>query len=152
MNRSLRNANITEASAAVMVLRIFGGIERTDEKRFFAVTVMKRDAETLLPITQVLVHPESIIIYDAWGPCNNINKLDQGHENQTVNHTTFFVDPTTGSCSNIIESKRRKLKHKTLKRRHYFENVSEDILVQAWRHQNKGNLWNFLTSIKINCS
>ena len=103
---------------------------------------MKCDAEMLLPIIQAFIHPESIIISDAWGPCNNINKLDQGHEHQTVNHTTFFVDPTTGSCMSIIKSKWCKLKQKTPKIRHSFENVGDEILVQVWRYQNKGNLWN----------
>ena len=38
---------------------------------------------------------------------------------------------------------------KTPKRRHSFENVGEEILVQVWRYQNQGNLWNaFLEALK----
>ena len=36
------------------------------------------------------------------------------------------------------------------KRRHSYEKVGEEILVQVWRHQNKENLWNdFLEALKI---
>ena len=55
---------------------IFGGIERTDEKRFFAVPAMKRDTETLLLIARALTHLESIIAFDEWGTHGNIKKID----------------------------------------------------------------------------
>ena len=84
---------------------IFRGIERIDEKRFFPVPSMKCDAETLLRITHAITHPESIIMHNGQGPHGDINKLDQGHEHQNVNNIDFFVDPTTGACTNRIESK-----------------------------------------------
>ena len=83
---------------------IFGGIERTEED-FFAAPVMKCDAVTLLPIIQAFFHPESITMSDKWDSYNNIDKLDQGHEHQTVNHSMNIVDPETGACTNRIESK-----------------------------------------------
>ena len=70
---------------------IFGGIERTDKKRFFAVPVMKRNAETLLPIIQAFIHPESIIMSNKWGAYNNISQLDEGYEHQTVNHRKLLL-------------------------------------------------------------
>ena len=39
------------------------------------------------------------------GAYNNINKLEQGYEYQTVNHSENYVDPITGTCTNRIESK-----------------------------------------------
>ena len=112
--------------------------------------VMKRDAETLLPIIQAFIHPESIIMTDKWGTYNSIDQLEQGYQHQTVNHSKNLVDPETGACTNRIESKWCQLKPKIPKRRYSFENVGEEILVQVWRHQNQGNLWSaFLEALKV---
>jgi len=129
---------------------IFGGVERTDSRRFFAVPVMKRDAETLLPIIQAFIHPQSIIMSDKWSAYNNISKLEEGYDHQTVNHSKNFVDPLTGACTNRIECKWSKLKQKIPKRRYSYEKVGDEILVQVWRHQNKDNLWNaFIEALKV---
>ena len=87
------------------------------------------------------IHPESIIMSDEWGAYDNVNMLYQGYEIQTVNYSKKFVCFITGTCANRIESKWCKLK-KIPKRRYSFENADEEILVQVWHHQNKGNLWN----------
>ena len=76
MNRHLQNASVTEAKHCGDGSWIFGGIERIDEKSFFYVPVMKRDAETLLSIMQAFIHPESVIMSDKWVAYDNVNKLD----------------------------------------------------------------------------
>ena len=67
---------------------VFGGIERTDEQRFFAVVVEKRDAATLLPLIQKYIHPQSTIISDCWSAYNSI-QLMEGCEDSRFSFEAF---------------------------------------------------------------
>uniref|UniRef100_A0A1I7UW49 DDE_Tnp_IS1595 domain-containing protein n=1 Tax=Caenorhabditis tropicalis TaxID=1561998 RepID=A0A1I7UW49_9PELO len=80
---------------------VFGGIE-TGTRKVFAVKVDDRRAPTLLKILQQRVHPESTIISDCFKSYTKLNQHFAGHS--TVNHSTNFVDPTTGVHTNAIES------------------------------------------------
>ena len=44
----------------------FGGVERTPERRFFAVEVEDRSADTNRSIIKKFVEPKSIIFTDFW--------------------------------------------------------------------------------------
>ena len=78
---------------------VFGGVERTPERRMFAQVVPDRSAATLLDVIQRNVHPGSIIYS---GICTNIEPL-LGMRHATVNHSQHFRDPDTGVHTNTIE-------------------------------------------------
>lgn len=54
-----------------------------------------RKAETLLALILKHVHPETTLITDEWKGYSLLKKHFKRH--QTVNHSTDFVDPTTGA-------------------------------------------------------
>ena len=70
----------------------------------------KRDADTLLPLIQRHVAPETTIITDCWGSYNRLSDL--GYNHLTVNHTYNFVDPVTYAHTQHIEANWRPLKRK----------------------------------------
>ncbi|CAF0934340.1 unnamed protein product [Brachionus calyciflorus] len=91
---------------------VFGLIERNTKKCYVQV-VKDRTAQTLLSVIYEHVLPGTIIYSDQWSAYNKISML---HENsivhQTVNHSLNFVDPTTFTCTNQIESLWNKIKVK----------------------------------------
>ena len=88
---------------------VFGGYD-VATKVGFMVPVDCRDAATLLPIIQKYIAPGPTIISDLWAAYNTIGTL--GYQHLTVNHSLNFVDPTTGACTNHIESVWQKAKQK----------------------------------------
>lgn len=67
---------------------VFGGVERTPERKFFAMTVSDRTAETLVPLIQRHIHPGSIVHSDCWAAYNGLES--QGLVPRTVNHSRFY--------------------------------------------------------------
>lgn len=51
---------------------VLGGVERTEERRLFLVSVERRDADTLLSVIQEKVAPGSIIYSDCWAAYGGI--------------------------------------------------------------------------------
>lgn len=71
--------------------------------------VARRDTNTLLNTIKLHTRPSSTIILDCWPAYRDINHLvtEEGYicyEHATVNHSTNFVDPTTGASTNGIAS------------------------------------------------
>lgn len=89
---------------------VFGGRERDNKKKVFMVPVEDRSAETLLSIIRKWIAPGSIIWSDCWKSYSRIPDLPEGYRHSTVNHSQNFVDPTTGTCTNRIESDWRHAK------------------------------------------
>ena len=81
-----------------------GLLEATDveEKVGFMVPVDRRDAATLLPIIHKHIAPGTTVILDLWAAYNTLGI--QGYQHLTINHTYNFVNPTTGACTNHVES------------------------------------------------
>jgi len=69
------------------------------ERRFFKVE--KRDKATLIPIIQNEIELGSIIYSDQWQAYSTLNYI--GYHRETVNHSEFFVDPTTGEQTQTIK-------------------------------------------------
>lgn len=82
------------------------GIYDTVLKRGYLCFVVRRDADTLLPIIQRVVKPGSIIHSDQWAAYNSILELPhpQPYRHLTVNHSRNFVDPQTGVHTNNVEA------------------------------------------------
>jgi len=72
--------------------------------------VEKRDKATLLPIIQNEIELRSIIYSDQWRAYSTLK--DIGYHHETVNHSKFFVDPTTGAQTQTIECIWRHVKTK----------------------------------------
>ena len=88
---------------------IFGGICR-ETKKMFAVPVLDRSANTLLPLIQENIADGTKIISDCWPAYNTITSLPQNYQHETVNHSQNFVDPNTGAHTQHIERYWRKIK------------------------------------------
>ena len=80
-----------------------GGMERTEERKMFAVAVDNRNAETLLDVIRRYVKPGSYVITDCWAGYHTDGLLELEMLQARVNHTLHFVDPETGARTNSIE-------------------------------------------------
>ena len=90
------------------------GLYDTQTKQGYLTFVNARDKDTLLPIIQQVVVPESIIHSDEWASYNAILSLShpQSYIHFTVNHIRNFVDPITGVHTNRVESMWSRVKRK----------------------------------------
>lgn len=87
---------------------IFGGRESKDKSKIFMVPVADRKKETLEKLIRKYIKPGSIIHSDCWKAYKHLNKL--GYQHVTVNHSKHFKDPSSGACTNRIESDWRHAK------------------------------------------
>ena len=127
---------------------VFGGIERTPEKRFFTKVVEKRDEETLLSILNEYVAPGSIVYSDCWRAYKNISNL-LNIEHATVNHSLGFVDKEYNIHTNTIEAKWGALKRKISLRGRVQEKLDSHLMEHIWRAANKNSIWDsFIESLK----
>ncbi|CEF59560.1 Transposase, ISXO2-like domain-containing protein [Strongyloides ratti] len=81
---------------------VVGGVEKTEERSVFAVSLEKRDSETLLDVIKKHIKPGSIIHTDRWRGYEGI-KEKLGFKYYTVNHSVSFKDSETGIHTNTIE-------------------------------------------------
>ncbi|KCZ76582.1 hypothetical protein H311_02417, partial [Anncaliia algerae PRA109] len=71
---------------------VVAGVERTQEKKMFAINVENRNEETLQNVIERYVLPGSIICTDGWKAYKNAC-LNNNFEHQIVNPSKFFKDP-----------------------------------------------------------
>ena len=85
------------------------GVERTKEKRYFAIEVNNRDAPTISNIIDKYVARGSIIYTDKWKAylkaCSQL-----GYVHLTENLSKKFKDPITGVHTNTIDGCNNTLK------------------------------------------
>ena len=125
---------------------IVSGIERTPQKRVFAVPVETRDAETLMSIIRAHVAPGSIVHTDCW---RGYSQLSSEFTHLTVNHSLHFVNPQTGTHTNSIEGFWNGLKLQIPPRNRVRAGMETKLLSVIWRKQNRNDLWTgFLTALK----
>jgi len=96
---------------------VFGIIDSSQYRRNFHVEIVaNRSANTLLPIISRNVLPGTTIYSDEWAAYARINS-ELGLTHGTVNHSLYFVDPSTGVHTQKIESLWNVLKYriKTMK-------------------------------------
>ena len=128
---------------------VFGGVERTPERKLFLVDVPNRKEETLLNLIQKYVLPGSIIVSDMWrGYYNLEHKLNMLHF--TVNHSKEFVNSETGAHTNTIEGSWSGIKRKIAVRSRTKSLINAHLLEFVWRRQNTKNKWkSFLLAVKF---
>ncbi|CAF1138358.1 unnamed protein product, partial [Brachionus calyciflorus] len=117
---------------------VFGIRERISKKVFFQA-VNNRKENTLIPIIQKHILPDSIIYSDMWKSYDSIAYLPQNYKHFSVNHSKEFVDKRTGCNTNSIESVWLKCKSKIrqmqgVNRLYLQENLDEVM----WRHNECG--------------
>uniref|UniRef100_A0A0L8H8M8 ISXO2-like transposase domain-containing protein n=1 Tax=Octopus bimaculoides TaxID=37653 RepID=A0A0L8H8M8_OCTBM len=83
--------------------------------QWFPQCVPDRSAATLEAVIIENVLPGTIVHTDKWASYRNLQQL--GYIHRTVNHSTNFVDPETGACTNHTEAYwsrfKRRLKYVT---------------------------------------
>lgn len=128
---------------------VVAGIERTVEKKIFAVQVEDRKGNTIKQIIKKYVKEGSIIYTDCWKSYNfACNELD--FEHKTVNHSLYYKDPITGVHTNTIEGLNNGLKTLIVPRNRVKKNMKHHLLYYIWRRQNKNDLWGgFITALKF---
>jgi hypothetical protein len=122
---------------------VFGGVERTTQRRFFAEVAPDRKHNTLFEVIKRNIHPGSIIISDCWSSYRTINKVLR-MDHMTIDHSKNFRDPDTGAHTNTIEGTWHGLKLKIPNLERKVEKLDEYIFEFIWRRQNENNLWNAL--------
>ena len=86
---------------------ILGGVER-DSKKSFYVPVARRDAATLIGVIKDWIFPGTTIYSDCWKAYGGLK--NEGFQHLTVNHSTNFVDPSTGAHIQNVERSWRNLR------------------------------------------
>ena len=64
--------------------------------------VPNRTTQTLLPIIQTYILPGTTVLSDEWRAYRRITSIGMIHK--TVNHSVNFVDPSSGTNTQSIES------------------------------------------------
>lgn len=131
---------------------VIGGVERTSERRMFAVPVARRDADTICSVVSEYVEKGSIIYTDCWkGYDQALLSLNLSH--YTVNHSKSYVDPLSGVHTNTIEGSWNGIKINIPRRYWSMKNIWVGITEFIWRRNNKNNLWknllHLLFTVKI---
>jgi len=119
---------------------VFGGVERTPERRVFVTAVPDRKTKTLLEIIRQNVEEGSIIYSDCWAAYNGINKRLR-LEHKTVNHSKGFKVPNTNIHTNTIEGTWNGIKMNIAPRNRNASNIDDHLMEFIWRRQNSTNLW-----------
>jgi hypothetical protein len=126
---------------------VVGGVERTPERKFFAVRVPDRSAATLIDVIDRFVLPGSILYSDCWGGYNTQQLEALGITHLTVNHSLHYKDPVTGVHTNTIEGTWAGLKLVIPKRQRSGAKVDDHLDVFVWRRLNEGNWWGRLLDL-----
>ena len=123
---------------------VFGGIERTEERNFFAITVDNREAQTLDAVMRLYIDPGSIIYSDGWR--GYIKLVEKGicSQHESVNHSKNYVNHQKSTCTNGIEGQWAVLKQHISKCQRTDDLLDDCLLEEVWRHQNKHKLWEAL--------
>ena len=94
------------------------------------------------------IAPGSIVRTDLWKGYAGLDaELDVKHE--TVNHSLFFKDPSTGVHTNSIESTWNALKVRMEPKCRIKDGMDDRLMEFIWRRKNTSNLWKaFIETLK----
>lgn len=119
---------------------VIAGVERTPEKKVFAVSVPDRTAATIKEIIEKYVHTGSIILTDGWKAYKTVCK-ELSFDHLIVDHSKNFKDPITGVHTNTVEGVNNGLKTLIKPRNRTIDGIDNYLLYYIWRKNNKHNIW-----------
>jgi transposase-like protein len=126
---------------------VLGGVERTEERKLFVLTVNDRSAETLLQAITTHVKSGSIIYTDLWKGYSQLAAL--GFTHCTVNHSLYYKDPITNVHTNGIEGTWNGIKLTIAPRGRIAESMDERLLEFVWRRKYNACLWaGFISALR----
>jgi len=116
---------------------VFGMVDvSATPARGYMQIVPQRNAATLLPIIQQHVRPGTIVHSDQWAAYNNVQHLPSVAQHSTVNHSITFVDPTTGTHTQNVESYWNRVKTKFKRMKGVHEGMLSSYLDEfMWRER-----------------
>jgi IS1 family transposase len=117
------------------------GVERTTERKMFAVPVETRDENSLRTVIVKHVAVGSIVYTDGWRAYSWLDN-DPRYSHQVVNHSISFKDEETGTHTNTVEGTNSGLKTFLPVRSRVREGMEGRLAEFVWRrnHENE-NLW-----------
>jgi transposase-like protein len=119
---------------------VVGGVERTPERKMFAIPVPDRTTATVSEIIEQHVLPGSTIITDCWKAYDYLDNSG-AYNHEKVNHSRNFKDPLTGAHTNTIEGTWSAVKTRISRRYRCESGIENHLLVFIWRRQKEGDLW-----------
>ena len=116
---------------------VFGMVDTSQSP---ALGVMKivpdRSAATLLPIMQQHLRSGTTVHSDQWAAYNSVQQMSVVATHSTVNHSLFFVDPTTGVHTQNIESYWNRVKGKFKRMKGVHEDMVDSYIDEfMWRER-----------------
>ena len=120
---------------------VFGGVERTPERKCFMLPVPNRNRETLHHWIKTFVKPGSIIVTDDWNAYKTLDELE-GHDyiHEIVVHQHEYVRED-GANTNAIEGTWAGVKRGVPVRKRTEASIRGCLTEFMWRRKNKGRLW-----------
>lgn len=122
---------------------VVGGVERTPERRMFAVAVQNRSAATLRAVIHAYVHPGTMIYTDGWKGYQDDDLLAIGMGHDWVNHSVAFVNEN-GVHTNHIEGTWAGIKLIVCRQHRTMKFVDGDIIKFIWKRQFQQEQWSRL--------
>lgn len=119
---------------------VVGGVERTSERKMFAVPVHDRTSETLQRVISAHVNSGSIIRTDMWRGYSFLD-TDSRYTHETVNHSLHFKDPETQVHTNTIEGTWSGMKRNIAPRCRVQTGMEGHLFEFMWRRKNSDDLW-----------
>lgn len=127
---------------------VIEGVERSAERKLFAVEVEDRSESTIRNVIEEHVAPGSVIHTDCWKAYAFLGREDD-YENLTVNHSKTFKDILTGVHTNTIEGTWNALKRKIPARNRTASDLGDHLYSFIWNRQHACDLWNaFWTAMR----
>jgi transposase-like protein len=118
---------------------VFGGVEVTQERKFFALVVENRNANTLNELIKKFVLPGSVVITDGWKG-HSLFKRDPSFTHYCVIHAIGFKI-LEGKHTNHIEGTWSGLKSNVPVMCRVIGRLQGKLFEFIWRRENKANLW-----------
>lgn len=125
------------------------GIERTPQRKCFAIPVETRDGATLRTIIENHVRPGTHVYTDLWRGYNWIGQ-ESSFNHGVVNHSKHFKDPDTGVHTNTVEGTNSALKRVIPVRSRVSAGMMEHLEEFIWRRKHENDdLWEcFIQAIR----
>ena len=120
---------------------VFGGVEKTPERKCFLVPVEQRDRPTLHHWIKTFVRPGSIVVTDDWNAYKTMTELE-GYDyiHEIVVHENEYVRED-GANTNTIEGTWAGVKRGIPVRKRTESAIRGCLTEFMWRRKHKGRLW-----------